>query len=103
MTDKIKQGDLRPRWEATLYDGDVALDLSTASTVKVIFQKPDGNVVTRTVTGGSDGVVAMDWQPGDTDQLGKMLFEVEVTWPVAKPQTFPVDDYLATTVYQDLG
>jgi hypothetical protein len=110
MTDKIKRGDLLPQWKVTLFDGEPVagneVDLSPATGVVIIAKKEDGSVLInrRAATSfNGSGVVTMDWQAADTVAAGVLAFEVEVMWPGAKPQTFPVDDYLLTTVYEDLG
>lgn len=103
MTDKIKRGDLRPNWTATLYDGLVPVDLTSADSIRVMLQFPSGIVDERVVTGNAEGLISMAWLAGDTDVVGDILAEVEVTWPTDKPQTFPVDDYLVTRVFEDLG
>lgn len=109
MTDKIKRGDLLPTWRVTLYDGEAVagneVDLSTATGVVIIGKMDDTVIIDRraATSANATGEVTMEWQAADTDTAGAILFEVEVTWPGGKPQTFPVDDYLVTTVYEDLG
>lgn len=104
MTDKIKRGDLLPAWKATLFDGATAVDLTAASSIRVLFIRPGGSPRTITgVTGTALGVVTVPWDPTDTATTGDLLAEVEVTWPGSKPQTFPPDDYIVTRIYQDLG
>ncbi|QNN52490.1 hypothetical protein [Nocardioides mesophilus] len=105
MTDNIKRGDLLPPWQATLTDAGAPIDLTTASSVKVLFLKPGDSVATSRAATSADaaGVVKMDWLPGDTDVVGDLVAEVEVTWPGSKPQTFPPGDYLVTRIYQDMG
>lgn len=109
MTDKIKRGDLLPQWKATLYDGEPKpgneVNLSTASAVVIIGVLDGVRIIDRraATSFNANGLVTMDWQPADTDSAGVIAFEVEVMWPGGKPQTFPVDDYLFTTVYEDLG
>lgn len=109
MTDKIKKGDLLPQWRVTLYDGEPVagneVDLSTANGVVIIGVMDGTKIIDRRAASSfnGSGVVTMDWQAADTDTAGIIAFEVEVMWPGAKPQTFPVDDYLITTVYEDLG
>lgn len=114
MTDVMKRGDLAPRWQATLYDGPPEagneVDLSNANDVKVIcwfdgevlFTRALADGVTRG-TGATQGLVTMPWETGDTDHVGELMFEVEVTWPGPMPQTFPADGYLTTRIVQDLG
>lgn len=105
MTDKIKRGDLMPSWSATLYDDNVPVDLTSATGVRVLATGEDGTLVIdrQASSKNSVGVVTMDWEPGDTDIARTLLFEVEVTWTGARPQTFPVQGKLPTYIYADNG
>lgn len=105
MTDKIKRGDLLPAWQATLTDAGSPVDLSAATSIRVLGHRDGALVISRTIAGpySTVGVVTMPWEAADTAAVGTIQFEVEVTWPGSRPQTFPPDDYLPTRVYQDLG
>lgn len=109
MTDRIKRGDLLPRWEAILYDGapkagNEITDLANASSIRVLGRKDGVLLVDRSATGtNTSGHVWLDWQTGDTLDVGTIHFEVEVTWPGVKPQTFPPRGFLDTHIYQDNG
>lgn len=102
----IKQGDLTPNLTITCSgtDGSVA-DLSAASTVQVVCRREGAAtpLFTRAATGTAAGVVTYEWQDGDTDTVGRLLFEVLVTWPGSKPQRFPAASYLPVDVIANLG
>lgn len=102
MTDMIKRGDLLPEWSVTLTDDKVPIDLTTAASIRVIGTRAGVVVIDQTVTGNASGVITMPWPAGSTDVAGLIQFEVEVTWPGAKPQTFPPSGYLSTRINQDL-
>lgn len=104
MTDRIKRGDLLPVWSATLYDGEDTVDLSTATSARVIGVLAGEKIIDREATSKNNvGRVTMDWEAGDTDVAGTIYFEVEVMWPSSRPQTFPVDGTLPTYVEADNG
>lgn len=101
MTLEIKRGDTLPPLTITLTD-DGAVDLTAAQSIRVIGTRAGVEVFDRTATGDAAGVVVMDFQTGDTDTVGRILVEVEVTWDDGV-QTFPPDTYLAVDVTPDLG
>lgn len=88
---RMFQGDLDPDLEVTLSDPDVSVD-TTSATVRVIGKRDDVIVFDRAPTSnvlvGNTSVITMAWQPGDTDEVGRIAIEVEVTWPGVQPQTF---------------
>ena len=99
----IKQHDTAPPLVATLTDGGAVVDLSTASVVKVIGSQNGAVLFTTTTTGSSVGVVTRPWVTGETDTVGTIKVEVEVTWASGKVQTFPNDNYLTVRIRPDLG
>lgn len=61
----------------------VVEDLSTATTIDFLFQKPDGSVVTRTgefLTDGVDGVVVYRTNITDLDQSGSWKYQVHLIY-----------------------
>lgn len=97
---RMYKGDLKPDYQATLTTelpggSIVPLDLSTAVGVRVIgvLIDPETGAVLSTVfdraatTYNDQGVVTMEWEPGDTDTVGWLASEIEVMWPNSKPQT----------------
>lgn len=99
---RMFRGDLKPDLSITCYDGADPVNLSTASTVKVIGVRDGVALFNRAATSaGADGVVTMEWQAGDTSTVGQIAVEVEVTWPGGKPQTFRPAE--SVKVEPDLG
>ena len=102
----MKQNDLAPSLRAQLLDGETAVDLTTASSARIIVTTIDKatELLDRaaTIEAGTNGWVTMDWQTGDTATVGRYLLEIEVTWPGTKPQTFPVHQYAWLVVEDDL-
>ncbi len=107
---RIKRGDLLPALTATLTDtpaGGVTapVNLTTATGIRVIGRRAGAtvNLFDRAATGSAAGVVTMPWQAADTAIVGRIWVEYEVTWPGAKPQSFPARGQLAVDVYDDFG
>lgn len=93
---RLFRNDLLPALEVTCANYNpvtkvsTPVDLTTATSVKVIGVRDDGtSVFSRAATSATAlGVVTMNWQSGDTTTVGNIRVEVEVTWPGSKPQTF---------------
>lgn len=70
----IKYNDIGTTFTITIVDDDsVAVDISGATTVSMIFLKPDQTTITKTatfVTDGSDGKIQYETVDGDLDQSG---------------------------------
>ena len=100
----MKRGDTIPQLSITCSDNGAIVDLSTATTIKIIASMNNVPVFARTTTGSSEGIVTMDWQPADTAVPGMLELEVEVTWPQPfAVQTFPADGVLRVNIEPDLG
>lgn len=100
----IKRGDLKPDLLITCTDADGVVDLSAATTVEVVCRR-DGEATplfTRPATGAANGLATYVWQAGDTDTVGRLLFEVIVTWP-GGTQRFPAASYLPVDVEENLS
>lgn len=86
---EIHQGDIGTVFELTLYDDTVIVDVSTATTKEVIFQKPTvngvaGAVVTKTAqfkTDGTDGIIQYTTILDDLDTVGNWKVQAKVTLP----------------------
>ena len=102
----MKRGDLEPPLTITCTDNGSPLNLSGASSVRVLISRNGTIVVNDTapdLTGAASGVVVHEWVAGETATAGVLSVEVEVTWPTARPQTFPPDGSLHVVISADLG
>jgi hypothetical protein len=92
---RMYTNDLEPDLEVTLASSDGPVDVSTASSIRVIGKRGTDIIFDRAPTDtdivGDTSVVTMAWQAGDTDEIGRIQVEVEVTWPGVRPQTFRPD------------
>lgn len=111
----MKQHDLKPDLRITLSDDDGLADFnntatSTAADYRIIGRQGgvviiDGQPGTVDVDSEDDSVVVLtrEWEAGDTDEWGEILFEVEVMWPGGRPQTFPDGGYQTVRIVPDLA
>jgi hypothetical protein len=101
----MKRGDTKPDLRiACTINGQDPVNLAAANQVRLIGVRPgQGRVIDTVLTGGVDGIVTYNWQPEDTEQVGRILVEVEVTWSDGTTQTFPGTGYLTVIVEEDLG
>lgn len=100
----MKRGDTKPDLVINCTSDGAAVDFTTATTVQVVCRR-DGTATplfTRTATGAADGSVTYEWQAGDTDTVGRLLFEVIATWPLGT-QRFPASSYLPVDVEENLS
>ena len=83
--EEIHVGDIGTQFQATLYDCDVVVDISTATVKEIIFLKPDGTKVVNTadfLTDGSDGIIY--YAPTlatELDQEGNWKIQARVVMP----------------------
>lgn len=99
-----KRGDTAPPLLITCYDGDTPVDLSTATSARLIITDRAGtNVVDAAVTGDAAGQVAYTLPPTAVANVLRLYAEVEVTWPGGTIQTFPASGTLTIDVVADLG
>jgi hypothetical protein len=101
----MKQHDTAPDLSITLTDNGAVVDLTPATSIRIIAVRRGAPVFSRVVTGSSLGVVTMVWQPLDTSLPGELAIEVEVDWPgsPSKTQTFPPNGVLRVNIEPDLG
>ncbi|MGH3497882.1 MAG: hypothetical protein ACRDP1_10495 [Nocardioidaceae bacterium] len=104
---QLKRGDLLPDLVATVTDPDATFDAVTSwrillykggqplivDTAPAVAVSPDTHTVT----------VTHAWQAGQTDTVGRMVGEVEATWPGGLTQTYPATSYLLIQIGDDLG
>lgn len=101
----IKRHDTLPALQATLKRDGVAIDLTTAVSVKLIMKpQAGGSVVTGTctITTPASGLVTYNWISADTAVAGVYDLEFEITWPASKKETVPNDSEKTVDVRADL-
>ena len=80
---EIRKGDIGTVFERTIKDGDVVIDISSASPLQIIFQKPDdGAFVTQTAvftTNGTDGKLRYVTLLDDLDEIGVWQWQAKIT------------------------
>lgn len=85
MACEIHLNDIGTAFRLTILDCDaVAIDISSAITKEILFQKPDGTSITQTatfLTDGTDGIVQYVTIANDLDQTGKWKIQAKVTLP----------------------
>lgn len=102
----MKQHDTYPPLTATLTDLNGPINLTTATSVKLIL-RDDADAVTVsgtcTIVSAAAGTVSYTWITGNTDQVGSYKGEFEITWATGKIETVPNDSYFTFAVVADLG
>lgn len=81
---EIHVGDVGTMFIATLVEDSVAVDISSATTVEMVFLKPDGTAVSKTAvfySDGTDGKIRYATLAGDLDQAGKWKLQAYVEMP----------------------
>lgn len=81
MSNEIHVGDTGTSIRITIKDDDEIVDISGASSLQVIFAKPDGTkneVVGSLYTDGTDGIIEYVLVDGDIDQSGMYKIQAYV-------------------------
>lgn len=100
----LKRGDRRPSFKGQCLDGTTPVDLTTASSAKLILKSDTTTLaVTTVIEAASLGKVRYDWATNDLATTATYRAEVEVTWGDGTKQTFPGGDYGTVIVVDDLG
>lgn len=88
---RMATGDLKPDLTMTLSASD-PVDATAATGIRILGRRDDTLIIDRTpdqiAVVGDTSVLTMLWQDGDTDSIGRIQFEAELTWPGNKVQTF---------------
>lgn len=78
MPREIHTEDIGTEFRVTIKDNDVAVDISSATVLNIIFKKPDGTelvVNADLYTDGTDGIIYYRVVSGDLDQSG--VFKIQ--------------------------
>lgn len=102
----LKRGDTVPALEATLTDQDGPINLTTATSVKLLAKsRTDATTISGTcsIVSAAQGKISYTWVSGNTSAPGSYDMEFEITWGVGQIETVPNDTYLWLEIAQDLG
>lgn len=110
----MKAGDTAPMVRVTLLDeqgapvdllgASVRFVMATASEPRTVAVDQEAtNAQNTDGSDGSKGRVEYAWGEGDTETPGAYVAEFEVTYASGEVQTFPTEDYVDVTIYDDLG
>lgn len=104
----LKQHDTLPRFQVTLLDDDVPVDLLFLDVARLIIKNLAGIKVNALMTpldqsvAANRGILYYDWAASDTDTAGTYQAEIEVRWINNGVQTFPGASYLRVKILKDL-
>ncbi len=94
---EVRVGDIGTVFEITLMDGTTVVDVSTATTLEIIFVKPKGTRLTKTASfsaTGTDGKIKYTAVSGDLDTQGVWQIQAHIIMPTgawrSDIQTFEV-------------
>lgn len=86
----IFKNDYGTVFEITVKENGQVIDLSAATAIVFIFNKPDSSQITRTAafkTDGTDGIVKTTIQSGDFLQVGSWSVQIKVTFTYGEWRT----------------
>ncbi len=75
---EVHLNDIGTLFRLELTDGDIAVDISGATTKQIKLKKPDGTVLTKAAvfsTDGTDGKMFYQTISGDIDETGEWLIQ----------------------------
>ena len=103
----IKRGDTDPAFSTVLYNGSVPLDLSAATSVRLIVKAPGATAIVNAamtiVSPPTSGAVSYQWLDADVLVAGTYEMEFEVTWNTGRKRTIPTPGKDQLVIEQDLG
>lgn len=103
----IKQNDTWPVLAFTLSDAAGTVDLTSATTIRLIMKLGSTTVIgvcdkdANQVTNRGKGTYT--WIAADTATAGPFRAEFEITWSNGKVETFPNTGYKTIEIVGDLG
>lgn len=71
--DEIHVDDIGVRFTVTIKDGEDIVDVSSASLKQLLFQRPNGSILTKTASlfsDGTDGIIIYTTTSGDLSEAG---------------------------------
>jgi hypothetical protein len=106
MSFHIKQNDTRPALEAQLFDAENnPINLDMCGVRFHMRDMYDRKEISRpaTIVNAAQGQIRVDWQTGDTDTIGIMRCEFEITFTDNTILTVPNDGYFLISIVPELG
>ena len=104
----IKQNDTAPSIQAVLTDSNgKARSMANASQVRLHMSTEGGtNVISNgigSVVNATKGIVAYEWNAGDTATAGIHDAEFQITYVNGQVETFPNNSYIKVVVKEELA
>jgi len=104
----IKQNDTAPSIEAALKDSNGRVkSMANASLVRFHMKDEDGTITidggTGTIINATKGIVAYEWQTGDTSSTGIHSAEFEIEYTNGQIETFPNTGYIKVIIKDELA
>lgn len=104
----IKQNDTAPSIEAALKDSNGRVkSMANASTVVFHMSDENGNILVEnglgTIVNATKGVVAYEWQAGDTSNTGIHSAEFQIEYTNGQIETFPNTGYIKVIIKDELA
>ena len=112
MSYRIKRGDRKPDYKATLRQKNEttgameAIPLGAAQQVKLLMKSSSGSMVVNSpmiVDDATGGKVRYEWDADDTTTAGTFSVEFEITWSTGIVQTIPNVGAYTVEIGADLG
>ena len=104
----IKQNDTAPTIQAALTDSNGRKrDMSEVAAVLFHMKDENGNVLVESGVGNvqnaSKGIVAYEWQEGDTSNTGIHSAEFQITYNNGQVETFPNTGYIKVIIKDEIA
>lgn len=80
---EIHQNDIGTQFRCTIKDDTTPVDLSSASSLQLIFTKPTGAQLTKTAflyTDGTDGIIYYNTVSGDLNEVGQWKIQARIVF-----------------------
>lgn len=107
MALKMKKGDLLPnlRFYDIRNENGALVDVSTATSVHVIAHRGRTFLFDRDCSDAAttSGEVTMEWQAGDTDEVGRIKLELVIEVSLGHEITIPNEGYFEVIITEDLS
>ena len=104
----IKQNDTAPSIEAALLDSNGRVkSMVNASAVRFHMKDENNTILVQsgigTIVNATKGIVAYEWQAGDTSNTGIHSAEFEIEYTNGQIETFPNTGYIKVIIKDELA